>query len=84
MLISELMCGIPVVDKRGRCVTTVSQADVALYAPPAQAGKLLSEISKPLKPQENVHLERGYFFCGQFHEQDEILLLNRGENCPRK
>jgi len=84
MLESELMCGIPVVDKRGRCVATVSQADVALYSPPAQASKLLCEIPKPLKSDENFHLEKGYFYCGQFHEQHEILLLNRGQELPKE
>jgi len=68
---------IPVVDKRGRCIGMVSQADVVLHAPAAQLAKTMEEISKPSKPQHNIHLEKGYFYCGQLHEQDEIMLLNR-------
>lgn len=66
-----------VVDKRGRCVGIVSQADLALCGPAAQVGKMLKEISKPSKPQQNIQLDKDYFYCGQLHEQDEILLLNR-------
>jgi CBS domain-containing protein len=68
---------IPVADKRGRCVDMVSQADVALYAPVAQIAKMVKEISRPSKPQQNFHLAKDHFYCGQLHEQDEILLLNR-------
>jgi CBS domain-containing protein len=68
---------IPVVDKRGRCVGMVSQANVALYAPAAQVAKMVKEIFKPSKPQQNIHLEKDHFYCGQLHEQDEILLLKR-------
>ncbi len=68
---------IPVVDQRGRCVGVVSQADLALYAPAAQVAKTMKEISKPSKPQQNIHFKKDYFYCGQLHEQDEILLLNR-------
>ncbi len=69
---------IPVADKRGRCVGMVYRADAALYAPAAQIAKMVKELFKPLKPQQNIHLEKDYFYCGQLHEQDEILLLNRG------
>jgi len=68
---------IPVVDRRGRCVGIVSQADVAHSALPAQAGEMLREISKPWKPRESFHLEKDHFYCGQLHEQDEVMLLNR-------
>lgn len=68
---------IPVVDKRGRCVGMVSQADVVLRAPAVEVAKTMKEISKPSKPQRNFHFEKDYFYCGQLHEQDEILLLNR-------
>jgi CBS domain-containing protein len=68
---------IPVVDKRGRCVGMVSQADAALYAPAAQIAKILKELSKPSKPQQNIHLEKDHCYCGQLHEQNEFLLLNR-------
>jgi CBS domain-containing protein len=68
---------IPVVDRRGRCVGIVAQADVALHAPAAQVAKMMKEISKALKPQQNIYFEKDYFYCGQLHEQDEILLLNR-------
>ena len=40
---------IPVVDKRGRCVGIVAQADIALHAPATQVAKTVAEISKPSK-----------------------------------
>jgi CBS domain-containing protein len=68
---------IPVVDKRGRCVGIVSQADMALRAPEAQIAKTIGEISKPLKRLQPLHFEKDCFYCGQMHEMDQILLLNR-------
>lgn len=68
---------IPVVDKRGRCVGVVSQADIALCSPAATAGNMLREISKPARSQKSFHFQPDQFYCGQLHEQDEILLLNR-------
>jgi CBS domain-containing protein len=68
---------IPVVDRRGRCVGIVAQADVALHAPAVQVAMMMKEISKPPKPNQNIDFEKDYFHCGQTHEQDEILLLNR-------
>lgn len=75
---------IPVVNKRGRCVGMVSQADVALSAPLAQAGEMLLEISRPGKPQASFHLEKDHFYCGQLHEQDEVMLLNRRRELHRE
>jgi CBS domain-containing protein len=68
---------IPVVDKRGRCVGMVSQADIALRAPALQVARMMKEISKSPKPSQNLHFDKDFFYCGQLHEQDEILLLNR-------
>jgi len=68
---------IPVVNNRGRCIGIVSQADIALHAPAAQVASTIKEISKPAKPRQEMHFEKGYFYCGQPHEQDQILLLNR-------
>ncbi len=68
---------LPVVNNRGRCIGIVSQADIALHAPAAQVAKTIKEISKPAKPHQEMHFEKGYFYCGQPHEQDQILLLNR-------
>jgi CBS domain-containing protein len=68
---------IPVVDKRGRCVGMVSQADIALRAPALQVARMMKEISKPPKPSQNFQFDKDLFYCGQLHEQDEILLLNR-------
>ena len=68
---------IPVVNNRGRCIGIVAQADIALHAPAAQAAETIKEISKPTKPRLEMHFEKGYFYCGQPHEQDQILLLNR-------
>jgi CBS domain-containing protein len=68
---------IPVVNNRGRCVGIVAQADIALHAPASQVASTIKEISKPAKPRQEMHFEKGYFYCGQPHELDQILLLNR-------
>jgi CBS domain-containing protein len=68
---------LPVVNNRGRCIGIVSQADIALHAPAAQVAKTIKEISKPAKLRQEMHFEEGYFYCGQPHELDQILLLNR-------
>jgi CBS domain-containing protein len=68
---------IPVVNNRGRCIGIVSQADIALHARISQVASAIKEISKPAKPRQEMHFEKGYFYCGQPHEQDQILLLNR-------
>jgi CBS domain-containing protein len=68
---------IPVVNNRGRCVGIVAQADIALHAPASQVASTIKEISKPAKPRREMHFEKGYFYCGQPHELDQILLLNR-------
>jgi CBS domain-containing protein len=68
---------IPVVDKRGRCVGMVSQADVALHASAEEVARTVNKISKCAKPSQDFHFEKDLFYCGQLHEQDEILLLNR-------
>ncbi len=75
---------ISVVDNRGRCVGIVSQAEVALHAPAAQVAKTMKEISKLSKPHQNIHFEKDYFYCGQTHEEDEILLLNRRRELHRE
>jgi putative phosphoribosyl transferase len=68
---------IPVVDKRGRCIGIVAQADIALHAPPIQVARTLAEISKPSRGMQGLRFEKDHFYCGQPHEMDEILLLNR-------
>ena len=68
---------LPVINNRGRCIGIVSQADIALHGPAAQASRTIREISKPAKPRLEMHFEKGYFYCGQPHEEDQILLLNR-------
>lgn len=68
---------IPVVNDRGRCVGIVAQADIALHGTGAQTAEAIKEISKPSKPHLEIHFKKGYFYCGQPHEQDQILLLNR-------
>jgi CBS domain-containing protein len=75
---------IPVVDKRGRCVGIVAQADLALHAPAGQVAKTLREISKPSKPGQNIHFENDYFYDGLLHEEDQILLLNRRRDLQRE
>ena len=68
---------ISVLNDRGRCIGIVAQADIALHAPAAQVAKTSKELSQPAKPRLEMHFEKGYFYCGQPHEQDQILLLNR-------
>ena len=68
---------IPVVNNRGRCIGILAQADIALHAPDAQVAETIKEISQPAKPRLEMHFQKGYFYCGQPHEQDQILLLNR-------
>ena len=68
---------IPVVDKRGRCVGMVSQADISLCAPALEVARTLSEISSPTKPSRNLRFDPDLFYCRQLHEQDQILLLKR-------
>ncbi len=76
---------IPVVDQRGRCVGIVAQADIALHASALEVARTIAEISKPSKavPQP-PHNEEGDFYCGQPHEMDEILLLNRRRKLRRQ
>jgi CBS domain-containing protein len=38
---------LPVIDKEARCIGMIAQADIALHAPAAKAGRTLAEISKP-------------------------------------
>jgi CBS domain-containing protein len=68
---------IPVVNNRGRCIGIVAQADIALHAAASQVASTIKEISKPAKPRREMHFEKGFFYCGQPHEEDQILLLNR-------
>ncbi len=68
---------IPVVDKRGRCVGIVTQADVALRASGTQVARMFKEITTPSRPAEGCQLKREYFYCGTLHEEEQILLLNR-------
>jgi CBS domain-containing protein len=75
---------IPVVDKRGRCIGIVAQADLALHAPAVQVANTVSEISKPSKPVSQLGFENGRLYCGQSHEMDEILLLNRRRELTSK
>jgi CBS domain-containing protein len=75
---------IPVVTEEGRCIGIVTQADIALHAPVAQVAKTVTEISKPAKPRQEIHFGEGYFYCGEPHEQDQILLLNRRRGLTQK
>ncbi len=68
---------IPVVNDIGRCIGIVSQADLALHLPAPQVGETVREISEPSQPELNLHFEKDHFYCGQLHEEDQILLLNR-------
>jgi hypothetical protein len=65
------------IKRNGDARHIVVQADVALHAPAAQVAVMMKEISKSPKPNQNIYFEKDYFYCGQTHEQDEILLLNR-------
>jgi CBS domain-containing protein len=74
---------IPVVDKRGRCIGMMAQADIALHAPAAQVARMLKETSKPSKPNERDRPNKDFFYCGQRHEEDQIMLLNRRRELHR-
>lgn len=75
---------IPVVNNRGRCVGIVAQADIALHASAWQVAGTLKEISKPAEPRQEMHFERDCFYCGQPHELDRVLLLNRRRELTRR
>jgi len=85
----ELMQGnqirrIPVVNYWGRCIGIAAQADIALHAPAAQVARTIKEISKPARSRQEMHFQKDYFYCGQSHELDEILLLNRRRELTRR
>ena len=46
---------IPVVDKDGRCIGIVAQADLALHAPVAGVAKTLVAVSKPTRRRPARH-----------------------------
>lgn len=75
---------IPVVNNRGRCIGIVAQADIALHAPASQVAGTLKESSKPAEPPPEMHFERDYFYCGQPHELDQVLLLKRRRELTRR
>jgi CBS domain-containing protein len=45
---------IPVVDKNGRCIGIIAQADIALHAPAAKTAQTLAEISKPARAAQQA------------------------------
>jgi hypothetical protein len=78
----ELMQGcqvrrIPVVNDCGRCIGIVTEAHVALRGSPEQTAQTIQEISRPAKPHQEMHFRKDYYYCGQSHETDQVLLLNR-------
>ena len=62
----------------------VSQADIVRHASAAEAARTIREISRPAKQDQKEPAEPKYFYCGQTHEQDQILLLNRRRELHRK
>jgi hypothetical protein len=64
--------------------TQKAQADVVPEASPEQVAKTVREISKPPKRHQQMVLSKDYFYCGQSHEMDQILLLNRRRELTRK
>ena len=75
---------IPVVNERGRCVGIVTQADIVRHAPATQVAKTIKEISKSAQQHRKMPIEKDYFYCGQPHEEDQILLLNRRRELDRE
>jgi CBS domain-containing protein len=75
---------IPVVDKRGRCVGIVTQADIARHAPATEVSQTIRAISQVAKKDQRIPIDTNYFYCGQTHEQDQILLLNRRRHAQRE
>jgi len=74
---------IPVVNDRGRCVGIVAQADVARQYSSEQVAEMVRQISQPPKQCPWIELSKDYFYCGQPHEMDQILLLNRRRELAR-
>lgn len=75
---------IPVVNDAGRCVGIVSQLNIARHATSAETAKTGRDISRPNKHEQEEPAERKYFYCGQTHEPDQILLLNRRRELHRE
>ena len=74
---------IPVVNDRGRCLGIVALGDIVLHVSTRQAAETIREISSPRKPHERMHFDKDFFYCGQPHEMDQILLLNRRRELAR-
>jgi signal-transduction protein with cAMP-binding, CBS, and nucleotidyltransferase domain len=68
---------IPVVNERCRCVGIVTLADLARHASPAQFARTLRALAEPVTAIPFKRYQEGYFYCGQTHEMDQILLLRR-------
>lgn len=74
---------IPVVDDRGRSVGIVAQADIARQGSSKKIAEMLREISEPLRPRPQIRFNKDYFYCGQPHDADQILLLDRRRELMR-
>jgi len=75
-LMTVLICCTPW-DTAKMAASLMKAQGIALHAPAAQVTKTIKGISKPVKPRREMHFEKACFYCGQPHEQDQILLLNR-------
>lgn len=49
---------LPVIDKEGRCIGMIAQADIALHAPAAKVARMLLEISKPARTAVQARVAR--------------------------
>ena len=45
---------LPVIDKQGRCIGVVAQADIALHGTAGAVAKMVAEISKPVTVRSGV------------------------------
>jgi len=74
---------MPVVNDRGRCVGILALGDIVLHVSTRQAAETIREISSLRKPHEQIQFDKDFFYCGQPHEMDQILLLNRRHELAR-
>jgi CBS domain-containing protein len=47
---------LPVVDKQGRCIGMIAQADIALHASAAEVAKTLAEISRAARVRHEIRV----------------------------
>jgi CBS domain-containing protein len=75
---------IPVINNQARCIGLVTLAEIVFHIPPQEVVTIIHELLKPPKVLPSIRLEDHVFYCGQTHEMDQILLLNRRRELARQ